>query len=262
MLCIEGIPSSSHFLSISQQSIDIFTKLESILYKHNFTIGDIVRQWNYIGNITGYHNNEQNYQIYNNSRTQFYQKTSWPYGYPAATGIGAQFNGLIISCIAFKSTNNKHKRIYPLNNPLQIAAHSYSKEVLIGSSTTSLKETPKFERAKLIDFANNIFCFISGTAAIRGEYSTHIQSPQKQTELTLDNIEYLISLENLQYNSCPDTSLKICNLRVYIKNRNHYQVIRKTVEIRFPLIPAIYLFTDICREELLVEIEGICQLLQ
>ena len=124
------------------------------------------------------------------------------------------------------------------------------------------KETPKFERAKLIDFANNIFCFISGTAAIRGEYSTHIQSPQKQTELTLDNIEYLISLKNLQYNSCPDTSLKICNLRVYIKNRNHYQVIRKTVETRFPLIPAIYLFTDICREELLVEIEGICQLSQ
>lgn len=262
MLCIEGIPSSSHFLSISQQSIDIFTKLESIFYKHNFTIGDIVRQWNYIGNITGYHNNEQNYQIYNNSRTQFYQKTSWPYGYPAATGIGAQFNGLIISCIAFKSTNNKHKRIYPLNNPLQIAAHSYSKEVLIGSSTTSLKETPKFERAKLINFANNIYCFISGTAAIRGEYSAHIQSPQKQTELTLDNIEYLISLKNLQYNSCPETSLKICNLRVYIKNRNHYQVIRKTVEARFPLIPAIYLFTDICREELLVEIEGICQLSQ
>lgn len=96
------------------------------------------------------------------------------------------------------------------------------------------KETPKFERAKLIDFANNIFCFISGTAAIRGEYSTHIQSPQKQTELTLDNIEYLISLKNLQYNSCPDTSLKICNLRVYIKIET---TIRSYVKLLRPISP-------------------------
>lgn len=262
MLCIEGIPSSNHSLPISQQSTDIFSKLQSILYKHNFTIGDIIRQWNYIGNITGCNNNEQIYQIYNNSRSQFYQKSLWPNGYPAATGIGAQFNGLIVSCIALKSINSNSQKVYPLNNPLQIAAHSYSKEVLIGSTQTSLKETPKFERAKLIDFANNIYCFISGTASIRGEYSTHIQSPKKQTELTLSNIEYLISSENLRQNSCPNVSLKICNLRVYIKNKAHYQIIRETVEERFPSIPTIYLFTDICRQELLVEIEGVCQLSQ
>lgn len=263
MICIEGIPSSNYSLPLQQQSIEVFNKIQLILNKHEFNINDIIRQWNYIGNITGHDKqDEQIYQIYNNSRAEFYKEVQWPNGYPAATGIGTNYNGIIVSCIAFKSNSLDKKIIYSLDNPLQIAAHIYSKKVLLGSTPDTIKETPKFERAKLIDIADNIFCFISGTAAIRGEYSVHLQSPQMQTELALENIEYLISNKNLQNNLCPEYSLKICNLRVYIKNRDHYQIVRSTIEKRMPKIPVIYLFTDICRSELLVEIEGICQLYQ
>lgn len=263
MICIEGIPSYNNSLPLPQQCTEIFKNIKSILNKHQFTIDDIIRQWNYIGNITGHNKqNEQIYQIYNNARAEFYKEVQWPNGYPAATGIGTDFNGIIVSCIAFKNNVVNKKTIYSLDNPLQVAAHIYSKEVLLGSTPNSIKETPKFERAKLIDIADNVLCFISGTAAIRGEYSVHLQSPQMQTELALDNIEYLISNKNLQNNSCPEFSLEICNLRVYIKNKDHYQIIRSTIEKRMPKTPAIYLFTDICRSELLVEIEGVCQMHQ
>ena len=261
MICIEGIPSYNNSLPLPQQSTEIFKNIKSIINKHQFTIDDIIRQWNYIGNITGHNKqNEQIYQIYNNTRAEFYKEVQWPNGYPAATGIGTDFNGIIVSCIAFKNNVVNKKTIYSLDNPLQVAAHIYSKEVLLGSTPNGIKETPKFERAKLIDISDNVFCFISGTAAIRGEYSVHPQSPQMQTELALDNIEYLISNKNLQNNSCPEFPLEICNLRVYIKNKDHYQIIRSTIEKRMPKTPVIYLFTDICRSELLVEIEGVCQL--
>ncbi len=258
LLWVEGIPSSDFSLSVSRQSAEIFSKLQNLLDNLGFVVSDIVRQWNYIGNIVGERGNLQNYQAYNDARTLFYQEGQWDYGYPAATGIGSCFNGLIVSCILLKNKTGGN-RVYALNNPWQVPAHTYSAHVLVNSDPNVVKSTPKFERAKLVRFANNMFCFISGTASIRGEESTNRLSPQDQALQTLENIASLISKENLERHSCPSVSLALCNLRVYLKDRAYYPEIRRIVETRYPGIPTVYLFTDICRQELLVEIEGICQ---
>lgn len=258
LLLVEGIPSSDFAKPISWQGKEIFEKLRCLLYGLGFKTSDIVRQWNYIGNITGYRETIQNYQAYNDARSLFYQDVQWCYGYPAATGIGAHFNGIIVSCIALKGKSGKESGIYALGNPLQIAAHAYSSEVLVGSNQNALKSTPKFERAKLVEFADNRFCFISGTASIRGEKSTHVLSPAMQARQTIENINYLISAENLKRHACPPVLLELCNLRVYIKDEAFYEEIRSIVAAEFPDIPTVYLVTDICRTELLVEMEGIC----
>lgn len=255
---IEGIPSSDFTQAVSIQSKEIFDKLQRLLYELGFEVSDIVRQWNYIGSITGYRETIQNYQAYNDARSLFYQDVQWCYGYPAATGIGAHFNGIIVGGIALKNKVGKEGGIYALNNPLQIAAHAYSSEVLVDSNRNALKTTPKFERAKLVEFAGDWYCFISGTASIRGEKSTNALSPQQQARQTIENIRYLISKENLKRHACPAVSLDLCNLRVYIKDKAFYEEIRSIVEAEFPDVPAVYLVTDICRTELLVEMEGIC----
>jgi hypothetical protein len=64
-------------------------------------------------------------------------------------------------------------RVLGVDNPLQIAAHAYSQNVLLGEKDAALpqKTTPKFERAKAVWKEDHGFVYVSGTAAIRGEQS-------------------------------------------------------------------------------------------
>jgi enamine deaminase RidA (YjgF/YER057c/UK114 family) len=253
LIFIEGIASSDFSDGVFKQSKEVFEKINAILTHHGFTTDDIVRQWNYIGNITHHRDGRQNYQEFNDARSEYYQNGSWPNGYPAATGIGASCNGIIVGCIAYKSANG----IHPINNPLQIAAHEYSKKVLVDDNANAIKSTPKFERAKLIEIDGQACCFVSGTAAIRGEQSMDASSARSQAIQTIENIEHLVSKENLERYGCKPYDLHFVNLRVYIKNAEDYEEIRSVVEEKYPDTPTVYTIADVCRPELLVEIEGI-----
>ena len=140
---------------------------------------------------------------------------------------------------------------------MQIAAHIYSKSVLIDDSDNAVKSTPKFERAKLIETANGACCFVSGTAAIRGEASMDASSAKLQTIMTIENIEHLVSKENLVKYGCKPYDLKYVQLQVFIKNEEDYEEVRAVVEQAYPNMAVVYSIADVCRSELLVEIEGI-----
>ena len=255
LLFVEGIPSSDFGQSVRQQSDEVFKKLDTLLTSFDFGVDDIVRQWNYIGNIVSHKNGKQNYQEFNDARSAYYAKGDWHNGYPAATGIGVDGEGIIVGGIAFKST--KQGGIYPIDNPLQVAAHIYSKKVLIDDDKNAIKSTPKFERAKLIESKRGACCFVSGTAAIRGEESISNASAEVQAIKTIENIDYLVSKENLVRYGCKPYDLRYIQLQVFIKRAEDYAEVRAVVEKRFPHIPTVYTIADVCRCELLVEIEGI-----
>ncbi len=257
MLFFEGIPASDFSASVSSQSEEVLDKVANLLSIYGFAVDDIVRQWNFIGDIVAHRDGKQNYQEFNDARTRFYAQGAWKNGYPAATGIGASGNCIIVGGIAFKKANVENGGIYPIDNPLQIAAHIYSKRVLVDSDENAMKSTPKFERAKLIETSRGACCFVSGTAAIRGEESMDASSARLQTIKTIENIEYLVSKENLVRFGCKPYELKYAKLLVYIKHKEDYEKVRAIVEERFSHIPVIYTMADVCRSELLVEIEGI-----
>ena len=254
MLFVEGIPATNFAEKISTQSEEVFAKLDSLLSAYGFEVDDIVRQWNYIGNIVSYKDGKQNYQEFNDTRSRYYAKGEWRNGYPAATGIGST-DGIIVGGIAFKRASGDG--IYPIDNPLQIAAHIYSKNVLIDNDANAVKSTPKFERAKLIESVGGVYCFVSGTAAIRGEESVDANSARLQTVKTIENIEYLVSKENLTKFGCKPYDLEYAFIHIFIKNAEDYQEVRTVVEEAYPNVPAIYSIADVCRSELLVELEGI-----
>lgn len=257
LLFVEGIPATNFSESVCKQSQEVFTRLDSLLSAYGFGVDDIVRQWNYIGNIVAYKEGKQNYQEFNDARSRYYATGAWRNGYPAATGIGS-VEGIIVGCIAFKRGDGKG--IFPIDNPLQIAAHSYSKEVLLDDDKNAMKSTPKFERAKLIESRNGVCCFVSGTASIRGEESVDPTSAKLQTIKTIENIEHLTSKENLVRFGCRPYELKCAFLHIFIKHAEDYDVVRSVVEEAYPQVPAIYSLADVCRSELLVEIEGILTL--
>ena len=257
MLFVEGIPASDFSESVHLQSEEVFGRLDSILSAHGFAVDDIVRQWNYIGSIVAYRGGKQNYQEFNDARTRYYAKGAWHNGYPAATGIGASGDCIIVGGIAFKSDTRSAKGIYPIDNPLQVAAHVYSKRVLIDDDKNAMKSTPKFERAKLIETENGVCCFVSGTAAIRGEKSVDASSARLQTIKTIENIEYLVSKDNLVKHGCKPYDLKYVKLHVFVKNEKDYEVVREVVEEAYSQVSVVYTIADVCRRELLVEIEAI-----
>ena len=252
-LLVEGVMSDNIQQSIGEQSLDVFNKIQQILHTASMPAENIVRQWNYIGHITGVENNSQNYQEFNNERARFYASSNWKNGYPAATGISMDIHAVIVGLIAIKYHNTT--RIFPVNNSLQFAAHCYSKTVLGDSEK---KETPKFERAKLIVSGKPACCYISGTAAILGEKSLADQDVKTQASQTIALIRHLISAENLKVNGIDFSGdLKIVHLRVYIKKIADYETVRSVLEAELPRINAFYVCAGVCREELLVEIEGV-----
>jgi enamine deaminase RidA (YjgF/YER057c/UK114 family) len=232
-------------------SENAFNRLSEIFESTGFQINSIVRQWNYIENILGFDGNEQRYQEFNNVRSDFYGD-SFKGGYPAATGIGMNRGGTIIEFIAIQS--NRFVTT-PIDNPEQVAAHSYSKNVLVGEECV-LKTTPKFERARFLELFGKKIIFISGTASIQGEHTVGIEDPALQTEVTINNIKQLYSDKVLSKIPGGDLIPKYGHARVYIKNRKDFAAIKKTFRMHFGNLPVVYIVADICRPDLLVEIEG------
>lgn len=227
---------------IEKQSKDVFQILDTILKKERFDIHNIVRQWNYIERIIDFEGENQNYQSFNNARSDFYNKTSWTNGYPAATGIGMNYGGIIIDLDIVES-RIESLSIIPIDNKLQIAAHKYSEQVLEKAQTQ--KATPKFERAKALTYKKNKLVYISGTAAIRGEESLKDVGLKEQLRITMENIAQLTG----------DAELTM--LRVYFKDAVDEKEIKELMAIYDLNIPILYVQANVCRTELLIEIEGI-----
>lgn len=121
------------------------------------------------------------------------------------------------------------------------------------------KGTPKFERGKLLSDPAQKFIYISGTAAIRGEESIPSDDVLLQTRITVENIRHLIGADGKNEN-LPDSSAKLEVLRVYLKNEEDTQAVEEEMDKLCPGVPVAYLCADVCRKELLVEIEGIAYL--
>jgi hypothetical protein len=238
-----GLQENDLHADIAQQAVMVFRLVGELLKHERFPFHAIVRQWNYIERITAFDNANQHYQSFNNARSDFYNTVAyWQFGYPAATGIGTDFGGVLIDFDAIVFNNN-HCSITPIDNQLQVSAHAYSRKVL--EKAGEKKATPKFERAKKIVSPVRKWIYISGTAAIRGEKSLHNAGLKEQLCITMENISYLIDGMQLEL------------LRVYVKNKSDYEEAQALMNTYGLDIPVSYLCADVCRNELLIEIEGI-----
>lgn len=237
-----GFHSDILDFNIQQQAVEVFRLASEVLHKENFPVENIIRQWNYIEQITGFDGADQHYQMFNNVRSNFYDQTIWTNGYPAATGIGTNLGGVLVDIDAAVFTRPECFAT-PIDNKLQIAAHAYSSQVL--EAAQQQKATPKFERAKSMTLDNRQLIYISGTAAIRGEESLSGVGLERQLHITMENIAQLTD----------DAPLRL--LRVYLKNKSDYKEAYELLNSYQLNIPVSYMCADVCRDELLIEIEGI-----
>lgn len=245
---------------VYHQALDAFQKMHDLLSAQGVAFEHVIRTWLYLGGIVEGEGDHQRYKQLNRARADFYQNIQFLRDYlpaergavyPASTGIGADGHDLIMSCIAME-TKRRDIVAMPLENPRQTPAFGYGCEYG--------PKSPKFSRAMALSCGSYATIFISGTASITNSETRHIGDVERQTEETLDNIAALISEENLTRHNLPrlGTTLdQLALVRVYIKNPEDYPKVRAICDRRIGEAPTIYAVADVCRPELLVEIEGV-----
>jgi enamine deaminase RidA (YjgF/YER057c/UK114 family) len=242
-----GIPSDPALKDSAARSRDAFTRMEAVLRREGLGFGHVVRQWAYLEGILDIHpdcpEGHQGYQAFNDMRALAYARSTFPAGYPAATGIGQATGGVVLDFVALDAPG---ATVLPLSNPRQTDAHRYSEALLVGESNGAApaKCTPRFERAKRIVLGGEETTLVSGTAAIVGEESVAKGDVAAQTRTTIDNIAALVGAHRLS------------RLRAYVKRKGDIATVRRICAEAFGPVPAVYVQADVCREELLVEIEG------
>lgn len=247
--------------TVRERSLDAFGRLERELAAWGFRFEQVVRTWLYLGDITGLEEQAQRYQRLNLARSDFFRDRRFaseplhghPLGvcYPASTGIGACGRDVLVSCLALAGERADVIRL-PLENPRQIAAHDYDQRYG--------PQSPKFSRTMAIVSQAAATVLVSGTASILDSESHHAGNVAAQTGETLDNIAALISAENFRRHGQDDLGASLdemASLRVYVKRREDYATVEAACRTRLGNVPTVYTFADLCRPELLVEIEGI-----
>jgi enamine deaminase RidA (YjgF/YER057c/UK114 family) len=243
-----------------EQGVGAFRQLQKLLCGVNMRLDHVVRTWLYQGGIVADEEGTQRYQELNRARTDAYDgipflrgrlpKGHPPDVYPASTGIGTEGRSLELSAIAL-ATDRPHVLAVPLENPRQTAAYRYGARYS--------PQSPKFSRALAVTCDPYAMIFISGTASITNSETRHPGDAAAQTRETLDNIAALISEENLSRHDLPGLGSTLDGIglaRVYIKRKEDYQRVRAVCEERLGELPTVYAVADVCRPDLLVEIEG------
>jgi enamine deaminase RidA (YjgF/YER057c/UK114 family) len=239
-----------------------FSRASGILAREGLRFADVIRQWNFVEDITGRSGTgprrRQNYQIFNDIRADAYDRDGLREGFPAATGIGTAAGGFVLEIIA--AAGAAAERSLPVSNPLQSDPHHYSPKVLVGApgAAGGGKQTPKFERARVVIAGGAGTCYVSGTAAIVGEAVVHPGDVAGQTRATVRNIERLVAPANLRRSGVADAAVgpRFSNVRTYVKRGADIPVVAGIVKEAFRGAPSLFAIADICRDDLLVEIEG------
>ena len=256
-----GVRPGASVRGVHRRTLDALRRMRESLAEAGSSFEHVVRTWFYLGGITQSELAAQRYHELNRARADFYHDIRFNCSslasnhsrniYPASTGIGMSGTGLVASCMALE-TKRKDVCLFPLENPQQTPAYDYD--------PCHSPQSPRFSRAVALVLGNYITTWVSGTASIVDSESRHLGDPEQQTMQTIDNIERLIAADNFAAHGVKGAGAKLrelAKIRVYLKRPQDLDKCRAVCERRFESVPAIYAVADICRPELLVEIEGV-----
>lgn len=205
----------------------------------------LVRMWNYVAGIN--QPNRDGLEVYRDfcqGRAEGFEDADPALlsRLPAATGIGSRTGGVVVYFLAERSGTPVH-----FENPRQVPAHQYPRQYG--------PRSPSFARATLLPAAGRLF--LSGTASIVGHETVHRGDLEGQCHTTLENIRIL--LDDVADKSGGAVDLDSFHLvKAYVRSgRDAPYVRRRLREVVGPLVPVELFNVDICRRELLLEVEGV-----
>jgi chorismate lyase/3-hydroxybenzoate synthase len=196
------------------------------------------------------------YMVFNAGRFAAYSawcggREAFSKSVPTASAVGAWGEDLVLYCLAAAAPAT------PAENPRQVPAYRYSRKY--GPMP------PCFARSTLVQAAGAPLLLVGGTASIRGEDSVHVGHLEAQAEETFRNLAALVRSalagdgdeNDLERGPWLD---RFRDLRVYHPRLADRSSILALIQERFRCLRRVELIgAELCRAELLVEIEGLAE---
>jgi chorismate lyase / 3-hydroxybenzoate synthase len=211
----------------------------------------LVRVWNYFADINGADQDLERYRQFCIGRyNAFAQQGIAETQFPSACALGHQGGDLLIYALASKTP------VHHFENPRQASAYHYP--------TQYGPRSPSFARASLLELPNQqAKVFVSGTASVVGHVTQHPDNLSLQISETLTNLECLlahIGASYAEHNACSAPSFAPEILKIYVRHAQDLASIQQQITLAYPSVPTAYVAADICRSDLLLEVDGIWNL--
>ena len=203
----------------------------------------LLRVWNYLDAITQGEGDDERYRQFCVGRVAGLE--GYRGQFPAATAIGRRDGRRVLQVywLAAKQPGTA------IENPRQVAAYRYPRQYG--------PQPPSFARAMLAPASLHLPLMLSGTAAVVGHASQHSDDLPAQLQESFRNFDALIGTAQQQAPGLarhfgPGTLLK-----AYVRDADALPLARARLdELLAPEVERLVLHAEVCRRELLIEIDG------
>jgi len=235
---MDGLDLGKRVPSREDQARRMFQRTRRLLGQADMTYRDVLCTRIYIRSILSW------YSEFNSVRNRFYRKAGilkedGESRVPSSTGIQGKASEeceCVMDVLAVSVEGQEGCPFETLHNPLQSEATSY------GSS---------FARGVTLEAPGVRYVIISGTASIDEKGRTvHAGDAAGQTQRTMDNFETILKVAGA-------TPQDLYEAVWYARDTSCGRDIRAEMRRRnWPELPYLFVTADICRDDLLVEIDG------
>lgn len=200
----------------------------------------LLRTWNYFDAINEGAGDAERYRDFCTGRVAGLAELPQAQ-HPAATVIGSRKGRRVLQLYWLASREPG----LALENPRQVSAYRYPRQY--GETA------PTFSRAMLV---TPQLLMISGTASIVGHASQHLDNTLAQTREILANLDSLLARAHSQAPALPAQLGPGTLVKAYLRHGEDLPLVEAALRERLPPdAPLLVLQGDVCRAELLVELD-------
>jgi chorismate lyase/3-hydroxybenzoate synthase len=194
----------------------------------------VLRVWNHVRDINRIEDDLERYRAFCAGRHEAFARRGYAMraDLPAASAVGTRTGGVATYFVASRTP------AVSVENPRQVSAYDYPARYG--------PRSPSFSRAARCDG----LVFVSGTASVVGHETKHPGDVARQLEETLVNLDAIVAAAGAQ---------ELLIAKVYVRHAADYPLIAARIGEAMPRTQTMFLHAEICREDLLVEIEAIAR---
>ena len=230
---------------LEAETVEIYRELLEIAAQSGSA--SLQRLWNYLPDINGDQRGVERYKRFSAGRARAFEGV---FGipaerhFPASSAIGTTGDTLVVAFLAAREPG-RH-----VENPRQVSAFRYPPQYG--------EKSPSFARGTLSPAALGHAFLLSGTASVVGHESRHEGDVLRQLQETLRNIETLsATVGTVSVRPALDLA-RFDYVKTYLRRPSDLAAVRGALTPRLgPAASTIWLEADICRADLLLEIEGV-----
>ncbi|SIQ61328.1 Enamine deaminase RidA, house cleaning of reactive enamine intermediates, YjgF/YER057c/UK114 family [Aromatoleum tolulyticum] len=205
----------------------------------------LFRAWNYFPAINAVADGSERYWQFNAGRQEAFgaggRSTSGRV--PAACALGSAHGPFTLYFIALREAP------LAIENPRQVCAYHYPEQYG--------PRSPTFARASLALSLTPPVLFVSGTASIVGHETLHPGDVVAQTAESFRNIAAVLAEARRADPAGNGLAFGDLAYKVYVRNPGDLDAVRACFRAHVgDAVPVVYVQADVCRDDLLVEIEA------